>query len=302
MISWDEGRLWTNRIADGNGDDINDVSDTRQNWHTYEIDWQPDYINWSIDDKVVRTLKRDDTYNKTTNQYKYPQTPSRVQLSLWPGGLQSNGQGTIDWAGGLVDWDSDYMTNGYYYASVKDISVECYDPPHGDDSGNNKAYYYTSTAGTEDTVQIGTNNTIIGSLQATGDDPQKGAPSPSASDSKSSSTSSSSKKSSSTPTSVPESVPGMSGGGNAGNSGSDSTSSNGGSGNSGSSGTNSNGDTSGSAYDNPAQEGSGSTSFDQGMGGSSGNSGSASGTSQANHVVAGSAVALLGFFIAALML
>lgn len=246
----------------------------------------------------MRTLERKSTYNDTTKQYNYPQTPSRVQLSLWPGGLPSNGEGTIEWAGGLVDWDdSKYMSNGYYYAAVKDVSVECYDPPSGDDSGNNKAYYYTSAAGTEDTVAIGTNNTIIGSLQATGNDPDKGKPSPSVSDSKSSSTSASSKKSSSTATEVPESVPGMSGGGNAGNSGGAS------SGNAGTSdsGTNSNGDTSGSAYDDPASSGNGPATFDQGMGGSSG-SGSSSGTSQANHVVAGSAVALLGFFIAALML
>lgn len=251
----------------------------------------------------MRKLERDSTYNDTTKQYNFPQTPSRVQLSLWPGGLPSNGEGTIEWAGGLVDWDSKYMSNGYYFAQVKDISVECYDPPHGDDSGNNKAYYYTSTAGTEDTIAIGSNNTVIGSMQATGDDPDKGKPSPS-SDSKSSSTSSS-KKSTSTATSVPESVPGMSGGGNAGNSGGESS----GSSNEGSSnspGTNSNGDTSGSAYDGDAAGGNGPTSFDQGMGGSSGGSGGSGGassdTSQANHVVAGSAVALLGFFIAALML
>jgi beta-glucanase (GH16 family) len=254
--------VWTNINIDENGDSITGVSDVRQNWHTYEIDWQPDYINWSIDDKVVRTLQRKSTYNDTTKQYNYPQTPSRVQLSLWPGGLPSNGEGTIEWAGGLVDWDSEYMTNGYYYAQVKDISVECYDPPSGDDSGSNKAYYYTSTVGTQDTVAIGTNNTIIGSLQATGNDPDK-------------------------------SVPGMSGGGNAGNSGGESSDSS-----SGGVATNNNGDTSGSAYDASTSNG-GSTSFDQGMGGSSG---SASGTSQASHVVAGSAVALLGFFIAALML
>jgi hypothetical protein len=189
------------------------------------------------------------------------------------------------------------MQNGYYFAQVKDISVECYDPPKGDDSGDNKAYYYTSTAGTEGDVAIGTNNTIIGSFQATGDDPNKGAPSP-VSDSKSSSTSSS-KKSTSTATVVPESVPGMSGGGAAGNSGGSAA----GSGSSGSSGgvqTNNNGDTSGSAYDGETINGNGPTSFDQGMGGSSG--GGSGGTSQANHVVAGSAVALLGFFIAALML
>jgi hypothetical protein len=284
-------------IIDDNGEKQEGLSDTRQNWHTYEIDWKPDSINWSIDGKVVRTLERDSTYNDTTKQYNYPQTPSRVQLSLWPGGLPSNGEGTIEWAGGLVDWDSKYMQNGYYFAQVKDISVECYDPPKGDDSGSNKAYYYTSTAGTEGDVAIGTNNTIIGSFQATGDDPNKGAPSP-VSDSKSSSTSSS-KKSTSTATVVPESVPGMSGGGAAGNSGGSAA----GSGSSGSSGgvqTNNNGDTSGSAYDGETINGNGPTSFDQGMGGSSG--GGSGGTSQANHVVAGSAVALLGFFIAALML
>jgi hypothetical protein len=285
--------VWTNINIDENGDSITGVSDVRQNWHTYEIDWQPDYINWSIDDKVVRTLQRKSTYNDTTKQYNYPQTPSRVQLSLWPGGLPSNGEGTIEWAGGLVDWDSEYMTNGYYYAQVKDISVECYDPPSGDDSGSNKAYYYTSTVGTQDTVAIGTNNTIIGSLQATGNDPDKGKPSPSVDDPKSSSTSTNSKKSTSTATAVPESIPGMSGGGNAGNSGGESSDSS-----SGGVATNNNGDTSGSAYDASTSNG-GSTSFDQGMGGSSG---SASGTSQASHVVAGSAVALLGFFIAALML
>jgi hypothetical protein len=246
----------------------------------------------------VRTLERKSTYNDTTKQYNYPQTPSRVQLSLWPGGLPSNGEGTISWAGGLVDWDSKYMSNGYYFAQVKDISVECYDPPSGDDSGSNKAYYYTSTAGTQDTVAIGTNNTMIGSLMATGNDPDIGKPSPSVSDSKSSSTSTSSKKASSTATVVPQSVPGMSGGGNAGNSGGESA----GNADSSSGGatTNSNGDTSGSAFDTPA-DGTSQQGFDQGMGGSSGGSGS-SGTSQANHVVAGSAVALLGFFIAALML
>lgn len=236
----------------------------------------------------MRTLNRDDTYNETTKQHNYPQTPSRVQLSLWPGGLPSNGKGTIEWAGGLVDWDSQYMQNGYYYASVKDISVECYDPPHGDKNGN--SYYYSSTAGTEDTVVIGDNSTVIGSMQATGDDPDKGKPQPS-----SNSKSSSSSSSTSTSTATPQSVPGMSGGGNAGNSGGSSSGDSGSSGNSG--------DTSGSANDDTGvQGGNGPTTFEQGMGSDSGSSGGSAGTSQANHVVAGSAVALLGFFIAALML
>lgn len=71
----------------------------------------------------MRTLNRKDTLNGST--YAYPQTPSRIQLSLWPAGLSSNGQGTIDWAGGLVDWDSPYMQNGYYYAKVTDVVSHC---------------------------------------------------------------------------------------------------------------------------------------------------------------------------------
>ncbi|KAM0720234.1 hypothetical protein Q7P37_004370 [Cladosporium fusiforme] len=281
-----------------NGKNIELDSDTRQQWHDYEIDWKPDETKWLIDGKTVRTLKRDDTYNETTKQHNYPQTPSRVQLSLWPGGLPSNGKGTIEWAGGLVDWDdSEYMPNGYYYAEVKDISVTCYDPPNKQNSNGN-SYYYSSVDGTEDTVVIGNNGTTIGSMQATGDDPEKGAPSPSSSSGSKSSSSSSSSKSSSTATKAPESVPGMSGGGNAGNSGGSSS----GNSDSGSSdsGTNSNGDTSGSAFDTPGSD-EGPSSFEQNTGGNGGGSGG-SDTSQANHVVAGSAVALLGFFIAALML
>ncbi|KAK3078413.1 hypothetical protein LTS18_007572, partial [Coniosporium uncinatum] len=127
------------------------VSATESTTHTYTIDWQPDTITWSIDGNVQRTLKRDDTWNSTSNRWDYPQTPSRVMLSLWPAGLPSNGQGTIEWAGGLVDWNSPYMQNGYYYARVTDVNVECYDPPQGANVQGSKSYVYTNVAGTNDT-------------------------------------------------------------------------------------------------------------------------------------------------------
>lgn len=84
-----------------NGMNASVSSDTHANYHDYEIDWQPDTLTWSIDGKVVRTLKKADTWNATANRYTFPQTPARVQLSLWPAGLSSNGQGTVNWAGGL---------------------------------------------------------------------------------------------------------------------------------------------------------------------------------------------------------
>lgn len=235
------------------------TTDTRQNEHTYTIDWQADQLTWAIDGQVMRTLKKSDTYNETTKQYNYPQTPSRVQLSLWPAGLPSNGNGTIEWAGGLIDWSSQYMQNGYYYAQIKDISVECYDTPSGT-KGSGSAYYYTSTVGTQDTVAMGNNDTTLGSFLATGDDPKKGLQTSSAGGSQ--------------PTDNPNTVPGgLAGAGIRGDSGSSS----------GSSGSNSGSSSSGG---NNVQWTQGNTNNQSG----------------ANKVVAGSAVALLGFFIAALML
>ncbi|EME46177.1 carbohydrate-binding module family 18 protein/Glycoside hydrolase family 16 protein [Dothistroma septosporum NZE10] len=253
------------------------TTDTRQNTHTYTVDWTPDTLIWSIDGQEMRTLKKSDTWNSTDQSYHYPQTPSRVQLSLWPAGLASNGEGTVSWAGGLVNWNSQYMQNGYYYAMVNDVSVECYDPPSGfsNNFGSN-AYYYTSRVGTNDTVAIGNNNTVLASFMATGDNPDAGK--------KSSGTQSASSASTSA-TDTPESVPGISGGGNAAVSDVNPATGQG----SGSSSSGSSGSSSGTT------DSSGSSGFSQG-GGSSGNS------SDAPKIVAGSAVALLGFFIAALML
>ena len=140
--------------------------------HTYEIDWNPDSITWSINGNVVRTLKRSDTWNATSNMYNYPQTPARVQLSLWPGGLSTNGQGTINWAGGLVDWNSPYMATAgntkYYYASFSEVDIQCYDPPAGANSQGSKSYIYTDPAGTNSSVEITNDNTVLKSLLGTG--------------------------------------------------------------------------------------------------------------------------------------
>ncbi|KEF56760.1 murein transglycosylase [Exophiala aquamarina CBS 119918] len=151
-----------------NGGNTTGLSDVNKNMHEYEIDWQPDTITWSIDGKVVRTLDRDTTWNATANRYSFPQTPSRVQLSLWPGGLPTNGEGTIEWAGGLVQWDSPYMTNGYYYAAFDEVSVECYDPPAGAKKSGSKSYIFNDKSMTNLTVEITNDNTVLKSLLGTG--------------------------------------------------------------------------------------------------------------------------------------
>lgn len=112
----------------------------------------------------------------------YPQTPARVQLSLWPGGLASNGEGTIEWAGGLVDWNSaDIKNNGYYYATFEYVTVDCFNATSAPGTNDKTSYTYNNLAGTNDTVVDGKNSTIIKSLIGTGTDPDAGAPSGSSS-------------------------------------------------------------------------------------------------------------------------
>jgi hypothetical protein len=158
----------------------------------YTIDWTPDTLTWYVDGVSMRVKNRADTWNSTGNRYDYPQTPSRVQLSLWPAGLASNGQGTVEWSGGAVDWNSPYMKNGYYYAMISDVNVKCAGPPPGANVAGSKSYVYTDTASTNQSIKITDDIVILSSLFATGNNPTYGA-------------------SSSQSSNAPETVPGVSG-------------------------------------------------------------------------------------------
>ncbi|KAL2017265.1 hypothetical protein VTK56DRAFT_2377 [Thermocarpiscus australiensis] len=158
-----------------NSANISVSSDTYDNFHEYEIQWTPDEIRWLVDGKLGRTKKRSETWNATSNQWAFPQTPARVQISIWPGGLESNAQGTIDWAGGLIDWNSEEIKNyGYYFATFAEVSVECYkaNAPPGTNKG--VSYYYNNAAGTNDTVVDSDKPTVLKSFLATGTDMDKG--------------------------------------------------------------------------------------------------------------------------------
>lgn len=263
------------------------MSNTVTNTHTYTFDWQPDYLTWAIDGTVLRTKFRNETYNSTTGQYHYPQSPSRVQLSLWPAGLQSNGQGTIDWAGGLVDWNSQYMANGYYYAMVNDVNVECYNPPSGYQNKGSKSYAYQTTAGTNDTVAITNDDTILSSFYATGDKP-KYDPSASSSSSSAKGTATKTAAASASTSAEVETVPGVSGAGSRSD---------------GSAGSDSGTDAASSAASAAGSQSTSSSSGSSGSISSGFSQGSPSdGTNDGARVVAGSLVALVAFFAAAMML
>ncbi|KAF2875940.1 concanavalin A-like lectin/glucanase domain-containing protein [Massariosphaeria phaeospora] len=147
------------------------ASNTVKDAHEYCLDWTEDELTWSIDGNEARKLARDTTWNATANRFDYPQTPARIMLSLWPAGLATNEKGTIEWAGGEIDWHSKYMQNGYYYAEVKEVTVECYDAPPMAKKNGNKSYKYTDDAATNNTVEISNDVVVLGSLMGTGEEP-----------------------------------------------------------------------------------------------------------------------------------
>ncbi|BFZ64722.1 putative glycosidase CRH2 [Saitoella coloradoensis] len=161
--------FWQATLDYQNGGNISS-SDTYANWHTYEIDWQEDYITWAVDGVIGRTKYKNETWNATGGFYAFPQTPSRVQLSIWPGGASSNAEGTIAWAGGAIDWDSqDIQDYGYYYTMVKNVTIECYDPPSNVTRVGDTAYWFDPNGSyLADDVIITGNATTIQNILDTG--------------------------------------------------------------------------------------------------------------------------------------
>ena len=190
---WNGVLNWTNSANISN-------TNTFDDYHTYEIDWQEDYIKWSVDGVVGRTLYKNETYNSTTGIYQFPQTPSKVDISLWPGGNATNSIGTIEWAGGEINWDASDLTNpGYYYAILKEVNITCGSIPSGTKQNGTEAYVYTSHHEyLQQDIAIVNERTYLDSLEASGNDPDAGASSSSSSSSSTSRSSSSSASSSST--------------------------------------------------------------------------------------------------------
>lgn len=107
-------------------------SDSFQNYHTYELDWNEERIHWLIDGVVVRTLFKRDTWDPELKIFKYPQTPMKLEVSLWPGGMEGNDPGTISWAGGLIDWENspDIIEKKQFYSMVKQVTITPYPNKH----------------------------------------------------------------------------------------------------------------------------------------------------------------------------
>lgn len=74
------------------------------------------------------------TYAAADAGADFPQTPMRLKLGIWAGGDPTNGQGTIEWAGG----ESDYA-DCPYTMYVESVTITNYNPA--------SAYSYEGTSG-----------------------------------------------------------------------------------------------------------------------------------------------------------
>lgn len=123
--------FWMGDVANYTAGGTSPVPGRSTTFHDFGFVWTPDSLCWMVDGVMVRTLQKSDTEDPLVpGLFHFPQTPSRIQLSIWPGGLESNSQGTIDWSGGLIDWTSPlYTPTSSFITYVESINVTCYQDP-----------------------------------------------------------------------------------------------------------------------------------------------------------------------------
>jgi len=133
----------TNYYGKGNSTQINSkyypCDNPQGKMHNYTTVWTSEQIEWHLDGVIVRTLP----YAEAVGEGKfYPQTPSYIKLGIWPAGDKSEPKGTIEWAGGEVDY-----SKGPFSMFVKSIKVT-------DQNLNATTYKYGDQTGSWESIKI----------------------------------------------------------------------------------------------------------------------------------------------------
>ena len=84
--------------------------------------------------------------------------------SIWPAGTNASGQGTIEWAGGIINWDDpDYKSAGHFYVILDSVSVQCADA--STNPANAQSYVYGTNASAFTPAIDVTNETTVNAAQ-----------------------------------------------------------------------------------------------------------------------------------------
>ncbi|KAK8115194.1 hypothetical protein PG999_007263 [Apiospora kogelbergensis] len=108
-----------------------------EQFHTYSVEWDADFIRWYVDDKVMREVRPKDIPSHS----KMPQGPMKLQLGVWDGGDPDNGYWTKKWAGGETD-----LKGGPYTTWVKSVNITNKYPAC--------SYKYNGKSGLRDSIEI----------------------------------------------------------------------------------------------------------------------------------------------------
>lgn len=84
--------------------------------------------------------------------------------SMWPAGIPGTPQGTVDWAGGMINWnDPDYVSAGHFYTLIQSVNITCNDPVLP--SPNVTSYVYTpNTTAFTPGIEFSNETTINGAV------------------------------------------------------------------------------------------------------------------------------------------
>lgn len=119
------------------------AADGTSTFHKYGVDWTTDRIEFSVDGKLQRTLRRADISDR------YPETPMRLRVSAWAAGYDGADQGTIHWAGGEADF-----SHGPAKSYFKSISMVDYAGGSSAVDKDVKEYSYGDHSGKATSIQI----------------------------------------------------------------------------------------------------------------------------------------------------
>ncbi|SMR44473.1 unnamed protein product [Zymoseptoria tritici ST99CH_3D1] len=168
FIGGDNGKVQSNFYGKANTTTYDrvvyhDVATPQDTYHTYSIDWTSERLQFLIDGSIIRTIAYADplaVYGKN-----YPQTPMRVKLGNWAGGGPGQNKGTVEWAGGDVDF-----SKGPFKMLVRKVEITNNNPAcsyeYGDRSGSFESIKKVST-GNSCKAQGGSNSNSTSSSTTT---------------------------------------------------------------------------------------------------------------------------------------
>ncbi|KAI4194225.1 MAG: hypothetical protein LQ350_007890 [Teloschistes chrysophthalmus] len=120
------------------------VADPQKGFHNYTTRWTHEQLEWFIDGAPIRTLK----YAEANGGKNFPQTPMNVRIGVWAAGDKDNNNYTVEWAGGVTDYNK-----GPYTMSVSSVRVR--------DFSSGKEYSYGDTSGSWESIKIAPGNSTI---------------------------------------------------------------------------------------------------------------------------------------------